>query len=82
MGGEMIKVLIEFIEKHPGVRITEELDSLCRTIRFTMELGRYKRSRSISMEAIESIKDDSNFDRWFMNTLEHDYTELMEVFNG
>jgi len=79
----MTKVLLEFIEKHPGVRITEELDSLYRTIRFTMELGRHRISRLISIEEIESLKDDYDFDRWLMNTLDNDYTNLMvmEVFN-
>ena len=75
----MTKALIEFIEKHPGVRITEELDSLCRAIRFTMELGKHRISRLLSIEEIESIKDDSILiDRWFTKTLEQDYMELME----
>ena len=82
MGGEMTKVLLEFIEKHPGVRITEELDYSYRVIHISMELGGHIISRAISIEEIESIKDDSILiDRWFMNILEHDYMELMEVFN-
>ena len=76
----MTKVLLEFIEKHPGVRITEELDSSYRAIRFTMELGRHRISRLISIETIESLKDDSDFDQWLMNSLECDYMKLMDAF--